>query len=99
MPIKIVIINGQNHKGSTYHIGKMLADKIGGEREEFFLPKDFGELASRCHDAMKPSWWQRLASRLDLPADVLIRLQVGWFAEKNATTWPMVDAITGALAG
>ena len=22
------MINGQNHKGSTYHIGKMLADKL-----------------------------------------------------------------------
>ena len=34
------MINGQNHKGSTYHIGKMLADKLGGEVTEFFLPKD-----------------------------------------------------------
>lgn len=25
--MKTVIINGQNHKGSTYHIGKLLADK------------------------------------------------------------------------
>ena len=29
------MINGQNHKGSTYHIGKMLADKLGGEVTEF----------------------------------------------------------------
>ena len=43
MSLKIAMIHGQNHKGSTYHIGKMLADKIGGEVEEFFLPKDFGE--------------------------------------------------------
>ena len=40
--MKITIINGQNHKGSTYHIGKMLADKVGGDVTEFFLPKDFG---------------------------------------------------------
>ena len=26
--MKIAMINGQNHKGSTYHIGKMLAEKI-----------------------------------------------------------------------
>ena len=26
--MKIAMINGQNHKGSTYHIGKMLADKL-----------------------------------------------------------------------
>lgn len=46
--MKICIINGQNHKGSTYHIGKMLADKIGGEVTEFFLPKDFGEFCCGC---------------------------------------------------
>lgn len=46
--MKIVIINGQNHKGSTYHAARMLADKIGGEIIEFFLPKDFGEFCTGC---------------------------------------------------
>ncbi len=46
--MKIVMINGQNHKGSTYHIGKMLADKIGGEVTEFFLPRDFSEYCIGC---------------------------------------------------
>ena len=39
--MKITMVHGQNHKGSTYHIGKMLADKLGGEVTEFFLPKRF----------------------------------------------------------
>ena len=47
--MKIVMINGQNHKGSTYHIAKMLADKVGGELTEFFLPKDFGEFCVGCN--------------------------------------------------
>ena len=38
--MKIVLVHGQNHKGSTYNIGRMIADKIGGEITEFFLPKD-----------------------------------------------------------
>jgi len=46
--MKICIVNGQNHKGSTYHIGRMLADKVGGEITEFFLPRDFGELCCGC---------------------------------------------------
>lgn len=46
--MKICIVNGQNHKGSTYHIGKMLADKLGGEVQEFFLPRDFGEFCCGC---------------------------------------------------
>ena len=46
--MKIVIINGQNHKGSTYHIADKLARKVGGEITEFFLPKDFGEFCLGC---------------------------------------------------
>lgn len=47
--MKTVVINGQNHKGSTYHIGKMLADKLGGEITEFFLPKDFDCFCVGCN--------------------------------------------------
>lgn len=46
--MKVLLINGQNHHGSTYHIGKELAEKIGGETKEFFLPKDFGEFCRGC---------------------------------------------------
>ncbi len=46
--MKTVIIHGQSHKGSTYHIAHSLAEKIGGEITEFFLPKDFGEFCTGC---------------------------------------------------
>ncbi|MCR5097746.1 MAG: NAD(P)H-dependent oxidoreductase, partial [Lachnospiraceae bacterium] len=46
--MKTVIISGQDHKGSTYHIARMLADKIGGDTKEFFLPGDFGEFCTGC---------------------------------------------------
>lgn len=46
--MKIVIIHGQSHKGSTYHIANILAEKIGGEKKEFFLPRDFGEFCVGC---------------------------------------------------
>ena len=42
--IKVVIIHGQSHKGSTYHIARMLAEKISDDIREFFLPRDFGEI-------------------------------------------------------
>lgn len=40
--MKTVIIHGQNHKGSSYNIGRALANKVETEDEitEFFLPKD-----------------------------------------------------------
>lgn len=46
--MNIVIIHGQNHKGSTYHIAKMLSDKLRGRVTEFFLPKDFGSFCVGC---------------------------------------------------
>ena len=47
--MKIVIIHGQNHKGSTYMAARQLADKIGGEQCEFFLPKDFDKPCLGCY--------------------------------------------------
>lgn len=46
--MKITIIHGQSHKGSTYYIAKMLAEKLDGETKEFFLPQDFNELCIGC---------------------------------------------------
>lgn len=51
--MKIVLINGSNHKGSTYNIGKMLADKIGGNIREFFLPRDFDKFCTGCTNCFK----------------------------------------------
>lgn len=46
--MKIFIVHGQSHKGSTYHIAKMLAEKLKGEITEIFLPRDFGEFCVGC---------------------------------------------------
>jgi multimeric flavodoxin WrbA len=47
--MKITLIHGQNHKGSTYHVARMLADKTGGDITEFFLPKDLGVGCLGCY--------------------------------------------------
>lgn len=46
--MKIVIINGINHKGQTYTLTHKLVDKINGSVKEFFLPKDFNEFCLGC---------------------------------------------------
>lgn len=46
--MKTVVINGQSHHGSTYHIAHMLGTKIGGELTELFLPNDFSEFCMGC---------------------------------------------------
>ena len=49
------MLNGQNHKGSTYHIGRMIADKIEGENEitEFFFPKDLNHFCAGCYQCIE----------------------------------------------
>lgn len=57
--MKIVLIHGQNHKGSTYMIAHELAEKVKdkaqGESEikEFFLPEDFDEPCRGCYSCFK----------------------------------------------
>ena len=46
--MKTVIVHGQSHKGSTYNIAHSLAEKLGGDLSEFFLPRDFGEFCVGC---------------------------------------------------
>ncbi len=52
--MKIVLINGQNHKGSSYHIGRMLAEQFSeSEIKEFFLPKDLDHFCIGCYTCIK----------------------------------------------
>jgi multimeric flavodoxin WrbA len=51
--MNIVIINGQNHKGNTNMIARELAEKVGGDITEFFLPRDFDEPCLGCWSCYK----------------------------------------------
>lgn len=53
--MKIALLHGQNHKGSSYHIGRMIADKIQGENEitEFFLPRDLNHFCVGCYNCIE----------------------------------------------
>ena len=55
--MKIVVLNGQNHIGSTYHIGRMIADKIEGKNEitEFFFPRDLNHFCVGCYQCIEDS--------------------------------------------
>ncbi len=46
--MKIVMIHGQNHEGSTCMVARELAEKVGGEVKEFFLPRDFDAPCMGC---------------------------------------------------
>ncbi len=79
--MKVLLINGQNHKGSTYHIGRILAEKLTKPEDigEIFLPRDMPHFCCGCtrcfmegeslcphYEATKP-----LTEQMD-EADVLI---------------------------
>lgn len=53
--MKIAILNGQNHKGSTYHIGRILAESIadGDIISEFFLPRDLSHFCLGCYQCIE----------------------------------------------
>ena len=78
--MKIVTLNGQNHKGSTYHIGRMIAERIAGENEitEFFFPRDLPHFCHGCYQCIEdraacPFWEekQKIMDAIDA-ADVLV---------------------------
>ena len=49
------MLNGQNHKGSTYHVGKLLCDSIIGQHEvkEFFLPHSLNHFCLGCYSCIE----------------------------------------------
>lgn len=51
--MKIALIHGQNHKGSSYNIGRMLAEQFTeSEISEFFLPKDLEHFCIGCYSCI-----------------------------------------------
>lgn len=53
--MKITMINGQNHKGSSYNIGRLLAESlaVGDEITEFFLPRDLNHFCLGCYKCIE----------------------------------------------
>ena len=47
--MKITIIHGQSHEGNTCMVARELAQKVGGEVREFFLPRDFHKPCLGCY--------------------------------------------------
>lgn len=53
--MNITIINGQNHKGSTWHIGRQLAGNLADNADitEFFLPRDMNHFCLGCYKCIE----------------------------------------------
>lgn len=78
--MKIVMIHGQNHHGSTWSIGHCLVDHIKTEKEvqEFYLPRDLPHFCLGCYRCLNnleacPYWHEKEPMiNAMLKADVLI---------------------------
>ena len=55
--MKVLIISGTNHKGSTYSIGRIVAEKLTKAENisEVFLPRDFNEFCCGCTNCFTKS--------------------------------------------
>ena len=51
--MRTVIIHGQSHEGSTCLAARELAHKVGGETQEFFLPRDFDAPCLGCYTCFR----------------------------------------------
>lgn len=73
--MKVALINGQNHKGSSYNTGKVLALKLTNEEDifEIFLPKDFDKYCMGCNSCFMKS--ERLCPHYNLihPIDEIMK--------------------------
>ena len=73
--MKIAMIHGQNHKGSTYHIARLLTDKMAKQEEirEFFLPRDLPHFCGGCYqcieDDTKCPYYEKKQAILDAMED------------------------------
>ena len=97
--MKIVMLNGQNHKGSTYHIGRMIADKIAGDNEilEFFFPKDLNHFCMGCYRCIEDEkacpYYEEKKVILDAieEADVLIATTPTYCMHVSASLKALID--------
>ncbi len=78
--MKVVIIHGQSHKGTSYHVGRALVDQLGTKEEitEFFLPKDMPHFCCGCYQCLKSvvkcphyEWIKPITQSMD-EADLLV---------------------------
>lgn len=78
--MKIVLIHGQSHRGSTWNVANILLQELEGEKEvgEFFLPRDLNHFCLGCFRCLEgremcPFWEEkRLLDRAVREADLLI---------------------------
>lgn len=55
--MNIVIINGQNHKGSTYHIGRMLAERVKIDRQVDKVARQIRSYYGNVKPGLKTKAW------------------------------------------
>lgn len=88
--MKVVLIHGQSHKGTTYHMGRLLAEKLaeGENIREFFLPRDLNHFCIGCYACIEDEthcpWW----SEKEVIIDALEQADLFIFTSPNYCMGP-----------
>lgn len=97
--MRIVIIHGQNHMGSTYHVARLLLEQIHCEKkiDEFFLPRDLSHFCTGCYNCLDdetkcPHYAQKYAIMQKVEkADVLILTSPNYCMAPSAPMKSFID--------
>ncbi len=102
--MKIAIIHGQNHKGSSYHMGRKLAEKLTQKENiiEFFLPRDLNYFCLGCYacleDESRCPFWTEKKAIIDAmeQADLLIFTTPNYCLAPSASMKAFLDMMFDA---
>ena len=99
--MKVVTINGQNHKGSSYAMGRMFAEQLATSDQitEFFLPKDMPHFCVGCYKCIEDEtacpFWQQKKVILDAleQADVFVFTSPNYCMAPSAAMKSLLDLL------
>lgn len=99
--MKVVTINGQTHKGSSYAMGRMFAEQLATSDQitEFFLPKDMPHFCVGCYKCIEDEtacpFWQQKKVILDAleQADVFVFTSPNYCMAPSAAMKSLLDLL------
>lgn len=85
--MKIVVINGQTHKGCSYRLGhkftEMISEKCDAEITEFFLPKDLNGFCKGCYACLSDTSKCYMAKEKSIISEAMKNADVLVFTTPN----------------
>lgn len=99
--MKILLVHGQTHQGTSYHMGRILAEKLCDKEEitEFFLPRDLNHFCLGCYscleDEAKCPFWEEKKKIIDAMerSDIFIFTTPNYCLAPSASMVALIDML------